>query len=674
MWMSSFKKKRFHPGLSAYWVYLSLIILTLDSCAFNQKIKDGEMAFERKQYSLAANLLQEEISQAASDNIQARKSFLLAQCFMYLQDYKQAQNWYQNAVNKNYGPESLSGLAKSSKYLEEYDTAIEAYKKLALNTGRVQEINREIQLCEWAIESKKNKSDYKVTPLVSNTSYSDYAPAIYDDYFLVFTSDRSEATGKDIYLWTGQKFSDLFIMPKNGSDVKRFDSQINSDYNDGTAWFSKKTDRMYFTRCFNDSESEDNFCQLMTAQREGGIWGEAYLLPFIEENINYGQPTLIENDSVLIFSSDLAEPGGPKNLFYSVLSADGSWSYPEKMPAIINSTGNEVFPTGDGDTLYFSSDFWPGHGGFDIFKTYLGKDNTWSKPVNLGYPVNSGADDFSFVVDYSAKLKPNVIQQGYFVSSRSGVGKDDLYNFNKYRKQEDPGPVVIKEEKKLLYITVKTFTPEFSIKDDPNSDRIGKRPLGETLIKIEDLNGKVISTGYADVNGFYYTLLPLNTSVKVIAAKLDYLNATTEIRSEDVIFADDEKSKTINTELILDKIYINREITLNNIYYDYDKWDIKDEAKPTLDFLVKLLLDNPQVNIQLASHTDCRGSDEYNMELSQKRAQSVVDYLAFQGIERKRLIARGFGETRPVESCECELCAEEEHQKNRRTTFAVVKK
>jgi outer membrane protein OmpA-like peptidoglycan-associated protein len=463
-------------------------------------------------------------------------------------------------------------------------------------------------------------------------------------------------------------------MPKNGSEVKRFDSQINSNHNDGTAWFSRQSDRMYFTRCFNDSESGDDFCQLMYAQREGGIWGEARLLPFIEKNINYGHPTLIENDSVLVFSADLEEPGGPKNLFYSVLFEDGSWSYPEKMPAMINSPGNEVFPTGDGDTLYFSSDFWQGHGGFDIFKTYLRDDKTWSKPVNLGYPVNSGADDFSFVIDYSAKPKANVIQQGYFVSSRTGMGKDDLYFFNKYRKQEDTIPAVVKEEKKLLYITVKTFTPEFAIKDDPNSGRTGKRSLGETLIKIEDLSGKVITTGYADANGFFYTLLPLNTSVKIIAAKLDYLNASREIRSEDVVFSDDEKSKTINTELILDKIYINREIILNNIYYDYDKWDIKDDAKPTLDILVKLLEDNPQVNIQLGSHTDCRGSDEYNMELSQKRAQSVVNYLSGQGIEKTRLIARGFGETRPVESCVCELCTEAEHQKNRRTTFAVVKK
>ena len=663
-------------GYNLFWVALifCLIMSVIQSCNVRTKIKDGETAFERKQYSVAVSLLEEELSESAPDNIKARKSFILAQSYMYLQEYKKAQDWFQYAAQKKYGAESLSGLARSSKYIEDYLTAIEAYRNLGASAARSQEVNREIQICEWALESKNKKSDYKISPLVINTMYSEYAPVLYEDNFLIFTSERPESTGKNSYLWTGQKFSDLFIMPKNGSEVRKFDSQINSLHNDGTAWFSKQMDRMYFTRCFNDSESSDHYCQLMSARREEGIWGEPEKMPFIEQNINYGHPTLIENDSVLVFSSDMEDPGGPRNLFYSILMADASWTYPEKMPSQINSMGNEVFPTGDGDTLYFSSDFWTGHGGFDIFKTYLKSDGSWSKPENMGYPINSGADDFSFIVDYSARPRLNVVQQGYFVSSRSGRGKDDLYLFNKIKRVHDSIPSIVKEDKRLLYVTVKTLTPEFVVRDDPNSGQSGKRPLGKTQIKIEDLTGKNITSGISDLNGFYYSLLPINTSVRVIASKQDYLNASLVVKSENIVFAENETSKTINTELILDKIYLNTEIILNNIYYDYDKWDIKQDAMPTLDSLVKLLNDNPEIHIELGSHTDCRGSEEYNIELSQKRAQSVMNYLADAGIEESRLMARGFGESRLVDNCQCETCSEQQHQKNRRTTFSIVKK
>lgn len=657
-----------------YTLPLGLCLLTIFSCAFNQKIKDGETAYERKQYAVAIEWLEEEIKIVKSENILARKSFMLGQCYMKLQNYSQAQNWFQNSVRYNYGPEALSGVAQSSKYKEDYIKAIEMYKKIAETTGRYQEIQKEIQICQMALDNKIKGSDYKINRLMLNSSVSEYAPAIYDDFFLVFTSERTEATGKNNYLWTGQKFSDLFIVPKNSSEVRKFDSQINTIHNEGTAWFSKSFDKMYFTRCYSESSTSDNYCKLMTADRIGGIWGVPEVLPFIKENINYGQPTLIENDSILVFSADLDEPGGPKNLYYSELLSDSEWSEPEKMPLNINSPGNEIFPTGDGDTLYFSSDYWTGQGGYDIFKTYLNEDKSWTTPVNLGYPINSGADDFSFVVDYTAKLPNGIIQQGYFVSSREGLGKDDLYYFKKSAPSKDTLTEDIKKTKKLLYVTVKTFTPEYAVKDEPNSELIGRIPLGETLIKLQDLNGKTISTGYADINGFYYTLLPLNTSVKIIAAKLNYLNATETVVTEEIVFLEDETSKTVNKELILDKMYVDREINLQNIYYDFDKWDIKEEAQPTLDALVKILVDNPQINIQLASHTDCRGGDDYNQELSQKRAQAAVDYLESKGINPSRLRAKGFGKSKLIDFCECSLCTEEQHQTNRRTTFSIIKK
>ncbi len=653
----------------------SIMSIVVASCSFNQKIKDGEMAYERKQYYVAIQLLEEELKNNKSEAVLARKSYLLGQSYMKVQKYNEAQKWFQRAVESKYGVEALMGAAKSSVYLEDYGSAIDVYKKIGEQSGRQQESQREVQKYQSALDNKKKGSDYVISKLINNSDVSEYAPAIFDENFLVFTSERFESTGKNTYLWTGQKFSDLFIMYKNGSEVKRFDSQINSENNDGSACFNASMNRMYFTRCVSEQSTSDDFCKIFVSNRLNGYWDEPQVLPFILDKINYGQPTLIENDSVLVFSSDLDEPGGPKNLYYAELFEDGTWSLPEEMPATINSPGNEVFPTGDKDTLYFSSDFWPGQGGFDIFKTYLQEDRSWSKPINMGSPINSGADDFSFVVDYFAQRNSKIVHQGYFVSSRDGNGKDDLYSFKKLKIQKDTTIIDKKiDPKKLLYITVKTFTPKFATEDEPNSGIVGKVALGETLIKLENLEGKTISTGYADNNGFYYTLVPLNTSVKLVAAKLGYLNSTKTIMKEEIIFSDDETSKTINTELILDKIFVDKEINLSNIYYDFDKWDIKDEAKPTLDVLVQLLKDNPQIKIQLASHTDCRGGDEYNQELSQRRAQSVVDYIVNKGVAATRLVAKGFGKSKLIDICECGSCTEEQHQTNRRTTFSILKR
>lgn len=650
-----------------------IFLLVLYACSFSQKIKDGEMAFERKQYAVAINLLEEEyLKKNINEGQKARKAWLLGQSYLKVLDYEDARDWFKKSSNHGYGVEALSAYARTSKILEDYETAIEAYQNIGNLTGRKQETDRDVMLCRQAIEYKRKTPEYEVERIYENSSVADYSPVIYDGQYLVFTSERKEVTGKDVYNWTGERFSDIFIMMKGGSEVRKFDSAINTKANEGTPWFTKDMQTIYFTRCFNEGNGDD-YCKLMYSTQDFGLWSEPEVLPFIQDKINYGHPTLIEKDSVLVFVADIEQPGGTTDLYYSELGVDGTWSFPEKLPTSINTQGNEKFPTADGDTLYFSSDYLPGMGGYDIFKTFLRKDGTWSIPINMGYPINSGGDDFSYVVDYNPKPRPNVIRQGFFSSSRKGSGKDDIFRFYMKAIPKEPEPVKV-EDKKTLFVTVKTFTPSYNIADDPNSGVKGRLPLGQTFIKIMDeVSGQKVTEAYADNNGFYYAEIPIGKKLKIIAAKLEYLNASTTTNTENVIFAVGENAKTINLELVLDKIYTDKEINLDNIYYDYDKWDIKDEAKPTLNTLVNLLKDNPQIKIQLSSHTDCRGDDQYNMDLSQKRAQSAVDYLVLNGIPSEKLIAKGYGESQLVETCVCEQCNEVQHQKNRRTTFKILK-
>jgi peptidoglycan-associated lipoprotein len=657
-------------------IYL-FIILTSLSCSLSKGIKDGETAFERKQYAVAVQLLEEEFTAANSQAFKGRKAYLLGQSYLKLHNYNESSKWLELSVKNEYGTEALLSLAQVSKMLENYGNAINSYEKLRNITGRKQEFDREILICKQAMLSIQKPSDYIVERIFENSPVSDYSPVLYENEFMVFTSERTESTGKETYNWTGQKFSDIFITLKSGSEVRRFDSSINTEHNEGTPWFSKDMNTLYFTRCYS-LNNNDSKCKLMYSLRVNDVWNEPLVLPFVKDDANYSQPSLIENDSVLVFASDLEQPGGTTDLYYSELLEDGSWTDPEKLPASINSQGNEKFPTGDGDTLYFSSDFLPGLGGFDIFKTYLKDDLSWAAPVNMGYGINSGGDEFSFIIDYQAKAKAAVSQQGFFTSSKPGTGKDDIYRFSKLIPvPEVPEDVVINTDPssnlpKSVFITVKVLTPEYTTPDDPNSSLVSNKILNAAFVRIVDDKNQKIAEGYTNENGLFYSAVPIDVDLKISGMKLEYLTNATSTTTKNIIWSKNQTTKTINTELILDKIYLNKEINLNNIYYDYDKWDIKPEAIPTLNQLVTLLRENPRIKIQLSSHTDCRGENDYNQILSQKRAQSVVDYLISNAIDPARLVPVGYGETMLIDACICELCTEDQHQLNRRTTFKII--
>lgn len=641
------------------------------SCSFTKGIKSGEEAYERRQYSVAINLLEKEYVKTSSKQQKARSAYLLGQSYLKIQDYNEAKKWSQLAVEFSYGVEALTLYAKTLKQVEDYDGAITVYRQIANQTQRKQETDREMSICNFAKELKNNPKPYKIDRLNQNSSVSEYAPVIYDNQFLVFTSERKEATGSSVYKWTGEKFSDLFVMIKTGSDVRSFDPVINTGSNEGAACFTSDMNIIYFTRCASENNG-DAYCKLMVSHKIDGSWTDAEVLPFVMDKVNYGQPALFEHGEVLLFVADIESPGGTSDIYYTEIRNDGSFSHPEKLPSHINSQGNEKFPTTDGDTLYFSSDYWPGMGGYDIFKAYLKPDGSWSQPENMGAPINSGGDDFSFIVDRTTKPKSGIIKEGFFVSSRNGDLKDDIYKFQELlpKPKEPDQPIIVKN---TVFLTVNTYAPEYKIADDPNSGIFRNLPLGNSLINIEDETGKRISTNQTDGNGFFVTEIPVNTTIKIIAANAGYLNAVGTIGTFNLVFDTLKHTTTVNLSLVLNKIYEDKEIILDNIYYDYDKWNIKEEAIPTLDFLVVLMKENPQVKIQLSSHTDCRGDDAYNLELSQKRAQSVVDYLILKGISPQRLIPKGYGETMLIEKCICEKCTEKQHQINRRTTFKIIK-
>lgn len=650
---------------------LNICCMTLLSCSFTQTVKTGEMAYERKQYAIAIDLLEKEYLKTTSEAQKARKSYLLGMSYRKILDYDQAGKWFGNAVNNNYGVDAMMQQALVLRQLEDYEAAIGIYRKIADITQRRQETDKEIANCNYAIELKSNPKPYKTDRISQNTTVSEYAPVIYDNQFLVFTSERKQSTGSQVYKWTGEKYSDLFVMMKSGSDVRIFDPMINTEANEGAACFSQDMQTMYFTRCFADY-NEDAHCKIMVTHMIDGSWSEPEALPFVHDKVNYGQPALFEQDQVLIFVADMEDPGGNTDLYYTEILQDGSFTAPAKLPSRINSPGNEKFPTTFADTLYFSSDYLPGMGGYDIFKTWLLSDGSWSIPVNMGAPVNSGADDFSFIVDPQPKPGNGILKEGFFVSSRAGNGKDDIYRFKELVPVVKE-PEKTEEIKRNVFITVHTLTSVYNIEEDPNSGVKGNIPLGFCLVNMLDEEGKRMESKTNDANGFIVYEVPENRDITIVGAKSGYLNAIYKLSTHNLKFDTITHAATVNIKLTLNKIYEDKEIILDNIYYDYDKWDIKSEAKPALNYLVRIMLDNPQIKIQLSSHTDCRGEDSYNQELSQKRAQSVVDYLISKDIPASRLVAKGYGASQLLESCICEKCTEQQHQRNRRTTFKIIK-
>lgn len=641
-------------------------MLLLISCGTSYKVKDGLDAYNLKQYSVAITFLKKELEETKRSEDRNQKMYLLGKCFNELLQYDQALEWYSLAERSNYGASATLQKAYVLKNLMRYDEAVMNFESLKSINTLTQEVNRQILVCK-SLKSQRETADKNISieEVFEEDLYSDYGAVIYDNDFLVFTSDREESTGNSTYDWTGKKFSDLFIADKESKSVQRFDALINTKHNEGTPTFNSDYSMCVFSRCFDNNEFNNQYCKLVYSVRIDGIWIEPIQMPFTKQDINYGQPCFFEKDSVLIFSAVGENVAQGFDLWYSEF--DGSnWSEPFPLPESINTTANEYFPTSDRDTLYFSSDNNLGYGGLDIYKTWLSKDGSWMKPVHLPFPYNSGGDDFSFVVDRFAPLTRNISSQGYLTSSRSNEGHDKLYYYKVFNKTESD---IVKEIEKPkpktetareIYLALKVI--------QSNPDKNSKKRISISRAKVI-FEQQDFST---DKNGLVLHQLEQDKEYILKIEKDSFLSKSITVSTKDLNFDEDQKIITLNREVELDKFERGKEILLENIYYEYDEWVLTKEALPSLDRLVDILNENPSINIELGSHTDCRGEDPYNIELSRKRAESVVNYLISKGVNSNRLLAKGYGETTPANPCVCENCTQEMHQQNRRTSFKVL--
>lgn len=658
-----------------YLPLLALLFSFLGSCTYTEKVRDGKTAIEVKQYAVALDLLQKEYEKSKSRVEKGRIAFRIGEAYKNMNQSEQAIRWYKIAYDNQYGWESLREYAYALKQAERYEEAARAFKNLGIEIGSPYEYRREISACEIAQGWKELRPEYEIEVMGFNSSRAEYAPVLYKNNQLVITSDRASSEGDETYNWTGNAFSDLFLVDLESNTVSDFTGPLNTEDNEGTAIFNRDYTEVYFTRCYGGGKWGEDHCKIMRSEVSGDSWSIPQALPFVQEGINYGGPALSDDGQRLYFSSNHPDGWGGHDIYYSERQGDGTWGPPQLMTRVINTEADEMFPFVDQDTLYFSSRGHTGMGGLDVFKTYKLQSRGWASPYNLKPPINSGSDDFGFIIDYNApRQNEDILYSGYFTSRREeGIGNDDIYRFTRVALPpeeivaEEPPPKDI--EYKLL---LKGYVLEKLYEDptDPNSVVLGRKPLPGSKVKIKfGPRTEEISVGE---DGLFELELEEDADYNFLASKEGYLNNATTFSTRGIGRDPNNPVQEFEIEIVLDRIFLDKEIRLENIYYDFDKANIREDAQPTLNELARNLRLNPDIRIQLGSHTDCRGSARYNEDLSQRRAQSAVDYLIAQGIDPGRLVAYGYGENEPAADCICSRCTEEEHQINRRTTFKII--
>jgi peptidoglycan-associated lipoprotein len=655
-------------------ISISIISAILSiGCYSSQRVRDGRTAMELKQYAEAVALFQKEFDKTKVSTEKASIAFELAHAFRLLRQPELSEKWFEQAENFGFGVDATLWRARMLVQSEKYTEAQTFFTK----AGKEQQNDRlyaaEIQSARNAIiwKSESENNEYTLMKLPFNSVYFDYAPFPLTANTLLFTSDRPSGSAGKIYKMTGNKFSNIFLSQSNGSDASTFGGIFSSNFNNASVCMNADQTLAAFVRCGSNGKSDD-YCQLMLTQLTNGIWSDPEPAPFLLENVNYRTPTFSSDGRLLIFACDVPGGVGGYDLYVSEFF-QGLWQDPISLGMPINSPSDEISPHMHHDTLYFASDRIGGMGGLDTYKSFL-IDGKWSTPQNLKAPINSGFDDFNYVIDTFFKTTPTIALAGYIASNRKGgEGADDIYRFEKKIAQVPDKKLtgidsLNARAKVLLEIT--TQEKEFIILDDPNSGVRFRKPMGSTRVQFFK-DGTLQYDAPSNALGKIIFGIKDSGRYKVVGLKEGYLSGVFDIEVPDSL-TNRQNDTLLEGRVLLEKIFINKEIILENIYYDYDRWEIRPDARPTLDLLVQLLQITPNIRISLGSHTDCRGTAEYNQLLSQKRAESAMAYLVEKGINPERLQAVGFGETKPLNTCICETCSEAEHQTNRRTTFTIL--
>jgi peptidoglycan-associated lipoprotein len=614
-------------------ILLTFIITGLfASKSYTQKnwAQDADNAFKYYQYYEAIGLYKKAYTKIKRNKAErARVVYQVAECYRLSMDTKQAETWYKKAVSIKY-PDPLATLhyAEMLKVNEKYDDAVvqyNAYKELVPTDARGA---KGAESCTLAQQWKDNPTRYEVENVKQlNTKDMDRAASWYTKNYksIVFTSSREGSTGKDFDAWTGESFSDLYLtaLDKKGSwsPPTSVGENINTAFNEGEACLNDKYGEMYFTRCGVEKKKQLG-CQIYVSKKKGNSWDVPEIIVLGPDSFSYGQPSLSEDELTLYFSSNMEGGYGGHDIWMVKRTKKNKpWDKPINLGPNINTDGDEYYPYIREDptdpnlhVLYFASDGLLGMGGLDIFKVEKSGDS-WGKPVNMKYPINSSADDFAIIFEGKQ-------EQGYFSSDRKGgKGSDDIYSF---------------------YEPPLVFSLQGTICNDSSLTTPKEVLKGATITLVgSDGTSIICTTDAAGLYKFDKSKFQANTSYELKVEAHNYFGAKGKESTVGL-----ERSKDFIHDFCLIPIPI-APIVLPEILYDFDKWNLLPQYQDSLNGLIQTMQDNPRIVVELGSHTDARGAFEYNDSLSFKRAKSVVDYLISKGIAGDRLQAKGYGKRVP---------------------------
>ncbi|MFK5958263.1 MAG: OmpA family protein [Lutibacter sp.] len=495
---------------------------------------------------------------------------------------------------------------------------------------------------------------YTIQNLNANNSYSNFGTTFYGADKVVFASPKKSYIIRNNWKGNNQPFLNLYIgdIAEDGQliNVKKFSNKLNTRFHESDVAFTKDLKTVYFSRnnYFNGKIKKDttgiSLIQLYKASISNkGAWTNITPMPFNNDNYQTGHPTLSADEKTLYFISDMPGGFGKTDIYKASISKDGSIGKPINLGSQINTPKREMFPSISGnDELYFSSDGRKeGLGGLDLYVSKI-SEKGFGAPQNLGVPMNSPKDDFSFILNYETR-------RGYFSSNREGgKGDDDIYTFTQN--------IPFEFECNQLVNGVVT---------EKNSGKI----LPDSEVKLLDISGKEIASVLSDNLGKYHFDVKCNENYILLGNKKNFEDDSKEI------YVSAGEDLNVPLTLTLNQFVLNSGkcmVKINNIYFDFDKWNIRNQSKEELDKVVAVMLKYPELIVEGGSHTDSRGTSTYNNYLSTKRAKSTVKYIIAHGIKAERISAKGFGESRLLNKCKNGVkCGEEEHQLNRRIEFVI---
>ncbi|MDO9593946.1 MAG: OmpA family protein [Lutibacter sp.] len=611
-----------------------------------QNLKRANHLFEKRAYLNAAELFLNE--EPKTQEVLQK----LADCYYFNTKMSEAEQYYKMLLQTheaNVDPTYLFRYSQALKGVKKF-TEADKWQQKYLVKKQMTTAEKQETLPFFETLNSKIKKPYIVHKVSINSKNSDFGTAYFGDK-VVFASTRNK--GK-LYLWNNQPYLDLFVADIDHSqDLKNvvpFASSINSKMHESNAIFTKDGKTMYFTRNNFDSgknNSDKNkvtHLKIYRAQLVNNKWTNILELPFNSNNYSTEHPAMSPDEKQLYFASDMPGTIGSFDLFVVDINTDGTYGAPKNLGPKINTEHREQFPFVSSDNiLYFASDGHLGMGGLDIFKSQI-SDESFSKPINLSNVINSNLDDFAFVINEEN-------EKGYFSSNREGgIGDDDIYRFTKEKTYNVHG--LVQDKNSLL-------------------------PLPNTLVTLFDENNNFISEITVGEDAKYSFDIENNKSYKIrgalklyVPSEIDFtVNAKGDINKNIQLLIEsyDDAEQNVITEAG------KTQIKINPIYFDFDKWNIRPDAALELNNVVALMKKHTDMQLEIGAHTDARGSNEYNLKLSHKRAQSVLEYLMSQGILENKLKSVGYGETQPLNNCvEPKMCSEAEYSINRRCEFVLT--